>query len=443
MVGGKTLISSFALSKKKKKKKQVHLFTRVGLYSDAVSSGVAASRADDAMAASCIESYAVEHNAAALVFAANACGRKRISESQAARLARSKDLLGPALAYAEGTVEVTLGVSTEVLFADWGAVRKRRFREAQAALEAEVEEEEEGREKGKRPRERRWWWWWPLSSSSSSSASASSLFSNERGLCVAGGAEFAAAMKAAASALELAAAAGKAAAAGLGGGGGGGGGDEPSAAAAALSLAEAAVRRAEGLAASLAPEPRTRPGGGPYGIYACGHGEVAGGLAALARARLLLARGGGGGSGAGAAADDDDKRTAAARAAAAALEQHELLQFRSAYMEPPRSQVPLAPCLGYLLLRAGDFGAAARAFRRDLASRPANGRGLLGLALALEGLSSSPEDLGGGRDGKGGGEDEGERRRLAATARRTKEAFEAAWRGADAPLSSPCPALSD
>ena len=387
------------------------------------------------MAAHCLESYAVEHNAAALVFAANACGKKKISENQAARLARSKDLLGPGLAYAEGTVEVTLGVSTEVLFADWGAVRKRRFREAQAALEAEVEEQEE-KGKGKRRR----WWLWPFSSSSSPPPPPPS---NERGLCVAGGAEFAAAMKAAASALELAAAAEKeaaataAAAAGLGGRGGSG--DEPS----AFSLAEAAVRRAEGLAASLAPEPRTRPGGGPYGIYACGHGEVAGGLAALARARLLLARGGGGGSGAGAAADDDDKRTAAARAAAAALEQHELLQFRSAYMEPPRSQVPLAPCLGYLLLRAGDFGAAARAFRRDLASRPANGRGLLGLALALEGLSSSPEDLGGGRDGKGGGEDEGERRRLAATARRTKEAFEAAWRGADAPLSSPCPALSD
>ena len=114
------------------------------------------------MAAHCLESYAVEHNAAALVFAANACGKKKISENQAARLARSKDLLGPGLAYAEGTVEVTLGVSTEVLFADWGAVRKRRFREAQAALEAEVEEQEE-KGKGKRRR----WWLWPFSSSSS------------------------------------------------------------------------------------------------------------------------------------------------------------------------------------------------------------------------------------------------------------------------------------
>lgn len=342
-----------------------------------------------------------------------------------ARLARSKDLLGPALAYAEETVEVTLGVSTEVLFADWGAVRKRRLREAQAALEAEVKEREEGEEKGKRRR----WWRWPLSSSSSSSSSASSasssLFPNERGLCVAGGAEFAAAMKAAASALELAAAAEKAAA-GLGAAGGAGGGEQSSAAA-ALSLAEAAVRSAEALAASLAPEPRMRPGGGPYGIYACGHGEVAGGLAALARARLLLARGGAGAR--KTSADDDDE--AAARAAARALERHELVQSRSAYMEPPRSQVPLAPCLGYLLLRAGDPEAAARAFRRDLAARPANGRGLLGLALALEGLSSEK------------GKNEMETRRLAETARRTREAFEAAWRGADAPLSSPCPALSD
>ena len=157
------------------------------------------------MAAHCLESYAVEHNAAALVFAANACGKKKISENQAARLARSKDLLGPGLAYAEGTVEVTLGVSTEVLFADWGAVRKRRFREAQAALEAEVEEQEE-KGKGKRRR----WWLWPFSSSSSPPPPPPS---NERGLCVAGGAEFAAAMKAAASALELAAAAEKEAAA--------------------------------------------------------------------------------------------------------------------------------------------------------------------------------------------------------------------------------------
>ena len=282
--------------------------------------------------------------------------------------------------------------------------------------------------------------------------------SNERGLCVAGGAEFAAAIKAAASALELAAAAEKSAAAGLGGAGGGG---DPSPASAAAAAAAAAVLRAEGLAASLAPEPRTRPGGGP-GIYACGHAEVAQGFAALARARLLLAGGGGdergsdgnggGGGGSGgerAAAARAAAARARARAAARALERHELLQSRAAYMEPPRSQVPLAPCLGLLHLRSGDLDAAASAFRRDLAARPANGRGLLGLALALEGLSApSVGEAAGGEEGGEEGDEAGEERRrrrllLAATARKTRGAFEAAWRGADAPLSSPCPALSD
>lgn len=138
-------------------------------------------------------------------------------------------------------------------------------------------------------------------------------------------------MKAAASALELAAAADSAAAAG----GGRGGRD--------FSI----VARAEALAASLAPEPETKPGGGP-GIYACDHREVASGLAALAKARLLLAKGGGG---KGENEKNDGRTSAAAEAAAAGaaakvLEKHELFQFRSAYMEPPRSQVPLAPCLG-------------------------------------------------------------------------------------------------
>lgn len=74
-------------------------------------------------------------------------------------------------------------------------------------------------------------------------------------------------------------------------------------------------------------------------------------------------------------------------------------------------------------------------FRRDLASRPANGRALLGLSQALEGIISSRSE-----DGKS----ETERQLLlAATARSARKAFEAAWEGADDPLSSPCPALSD
>ena len=423
----------------------VHLFSRAGLWADAVAAGIAASAADDALARACVESYAVEHNAAALVFAANACGRRRVAAAQAARLARSAEALGPALAYAGGTVEVTLGVATEVLFADWGAIRRRRLGGARAAPGAAVEGGQAGAE-GMERRRRRWGWRWPPSASSAP-ARALAPPSNERGLCVAGGAEFAAAIKAAASALELAAAAEKSAAAGLGGAGGGG---DPSPASAAAAAAAAAVLRAEGLAASLAPEPRTRPGGGP-GIYACGHAEVAQGFAALARARLLLAGGGGdergsdgnGGGGGG------GERATAARAAARALERHELLQSRAAYMEPPRSQVPLAPCLGLLHLRSGDLDAAASAFRRDLAARPANGRGLLGLALALEGLSApSVGEAAGGEEGGEEGDEAGEERRrrrllLAATARKTRGAFEAAWRGADAPLSSPCPALSD
>jgi hypothetical protein len=433
----------------------VHLFSRAGLWADAVAAGIAASAADDALARACVESYAVEHNAAALVFAANACGRRRVAAAQAARLARSAEALGPALAYAGGTVEVTLGVATEVLFADWGAIRRRRLGGARAAPGAAVEGGQAGAE-GMERRRRRWGWRWPPSASSAP-ARALAPPSNERGLCVAGGAEFAAAIKAAASALELAAAAEKSAAAGLGGAGGGG---DPSPASAAAAAA-AAVLRAEGLAASLAPEPRTRPGGGP-GIYACGHAEVAQGFAALARARLLLAGGGGderGSDGNGGGGGGGGERAAAARAAAAAaararaaaraLERHELLQSRAAYMEPPRSQVPLAPCLGLLHLRSGDLDAAASAFRRDLAARPANGRGLLGLALALEGLSTpSPGEAAGGEEGGEEGDEAGEERRrrrllLAATARKTRGAFEAAWRGADAPLSSPCPALSD
>ena len=368
------------------------------------------------MAGQCLESYAVEHNAAALVFAANCCGRREVAERQVARLRRSKDLLGPALAYAEGTVEVTLGVSTEVLFADWGAIRRRRFQEAEAALEAEVEEEEK-KEKEKKTKK-----WWSFSSSSSSLSPAPSSSSNERGLCVAGGAEFAAAMKAAASALELAAAADEK----VGGGGG-------------LSLAEAAVERAESSPLRSPPSRRTRPGGGP-GIYACGHREVASGFAALARARLLLLVVSAAAEGRSGNDDENDGEKAAARARAAAevLEPHELSQWRSAYMEPPRSQLPLAPCLGYLYLRAGDFDRAAEAFRRDLRARPANGRGLLGLALALEGLSASSSS-----STTKGNNNETESRRLAATAAKTRRSFERAWSGADAPLSSPCPALSE
>lgn len=406
---------------REKKTSQVHLFTRAGLYPDAVSSGIVASQADDAMAGQCLESYAVEHNAAALVFAALSCGRRRIAENQISRLRRSEELLGPAVAYAEGTVEVTLGISTEVLFADWGAIRRRRFQEAEAALETEAEEVER---KEKEKKEKKWWSF--SSSPSSSSSSPSSLStSKERGLCVPGGAEFAAAMKAAASALELAAAAEK-----IGGGIGGGGGGKVDS-----SLAEAAVRHAEELASALAAEPPTRPGGGP-GIYACGNREVASGFAALARARLLLVSAAAEGkSGNEKEQENDGEKAAAARAAAKVLEKHELSQSRTSYMEPPRSQLPLAPCLGYLHLRAGDFDQAAEAFRRDLRARPANGRGLLGLALALEGLS---------RDRSSGDrKNETERERLSATARETRRSFERAWRGADAPLSSPCPALSE
>ena len=432
----------------------VHLFSRAGLWADAVAAGIAASAADDALARACVESYAVEHNAAALVFAANACGRRRVAAAQAARLARSAEALGPALAYAGGTVEVTLGVATEVLFADWGAIRRRRLGGARAAPGAAVEGGQAGAE-GMERRRRRWGWRWPPSASSAP-ARALAPPSNERGLCVAGGAEFAAAIKAAASALELAAAAEKSAAAGLGGAGGGGD-PSPASAAAAAAAAAAARRGARRLARPGAPN---APRGGP-GIYACGHAEVAQGFAALARARLLLAGGGGderGSDGNGGGGGGGGERAAAARAAAArararaaarALERHELLQSRAAYMEPPRSQVPLAPCLGLLHLRSGDLDAAASAFRRDLAARPANGRGLLGLALALEGLSTpSPGEAAGGEEGGEEGDEAGEERRrrrllLAATARKTRGAFEAAWRGADAPLSSPCPALSD
>jgi len=386
----------------------VHLYTRVGAYSDAVSAGLSASLADDALARACIESYAVEHNAAALVFAANLAGRRKISTQQIEqRLARSSQVLGPAMSYAEGSIEVTLGISTDILFADWSGIRERRQRKEFERLEVEVEGE--GKE------QQQWWRFWGKKQKQPPLLPVSS---KERGLCVSGGSEFAHAMLSAASSLELAAQADKEA------------NKEkfPSSSSSSSSpsaffkAADVAVAYAKRLASSLPLEPQTHPGGGP-GIYACGHREVAEGVVALARARLLLAKGGvkekngndGGGENASAAA------AAAAAAAAKVLEPHERLQFNSPYMEPPRSQIPLAPCLGYLLLRAKDFRGAAEAFRRDLASRPSNGRGLLGLALALEGTDAAGS----------------------AAAKRTREAFELAWKGADAPLSSPCPALSD
>ena len=100
-----------------------HAYARAGAWGDAVAAGQRAMRGDARLAAACVESYAVEHNAAAVAHAANLGGDVAASAAAAAWAGRAVDAGGPALAYAGGTREATLPAWAAVLFADWARVR--------------------------------------------------------------------------------------------------------------------------------------------------------------------------------------------------------------------------------------------------------------------------------------------------------------------------------
>ena len=125
------------------------------------------------------------------------------------------------------------------------------------------------------------------------------------------------------------------------------------AAARARAAAGAAVDAVSTAAAAVPPELVTLPGP-PPGLYACDHEGLAAAAVAAARARLALL-------------DDDPARAARILAPAVAA-----ADVAAPYFEPPRHAWPLAPCLGWALLAAGDAGGAERAFRADLAVRASN-----------------------------------------------------------------------
>jgi len=81
------------------------------------------------------------------------------------------------------------------------------------------------------------------------------------------------------------------------------------------------------------------------------------------------------------------------------------------YMEPPGWFLPLREPLGAVLLLQGDFGAAEKVFREELARNPRSGRALFGLWESLQG------------EGKAYG------------AQLVLREYEAAWLGADGPLN--------
>ena len=100
-----------------------HAFARAGRWADAVAAGRRALRADALLGAACVESYAVEHNAAALAHAANLGGDVEAAQAAAAFAAAAPDTAGPALLYAGDTREATLPVWRGVLFGDWASLR--------------------------------------------------------------------------------------------------------------------------------------------------------------------------------------------------------------------------------------------------------------------------------------------------------------------------------
>ena len=97
-------------------------------------------------------------------------------------------------------------------------------------------------------------------------------------------------------------------------------------------------------------------------------------------------------------------------AAIAHLRQAVAAEDELAYDEPPDWYLPSREALGAALLRAGDYPAAERVFRDELARYPKTGRALNGLRAALEG------------------------QRRAKEAAIVKAEFDRAWRGADVAL---------
>jgi tetratricopeptide (TPR) repeat protein len=82
------------------------------------------------------------------------------------------------------------------------------------------------------------------------------------------------------------------------------------------------------------------------------------------------------------------------------------------YNEPPDWHLPTREWLGRALMRAGEFAEAEAVFRKEIDKNPKNGRGLFGLAAALE------------KQGK------------SSSATLVRKEFEAAWKDADTKLST-------
>jgi Flp pilus assembly protein TadD len=82
------------------------------------------------------------------------------------------------------------------------------------------------------------------------------------------------------------------------------------------------------------------------------------------------------------------------------------------YNEPQDWHLPTREWLGRALMRAGEFAEAEAVFRKEIDKNPKNGRGLFGLAAALE------------KQGK------------SSSATLVRKEFEAAWKDADTKLST-------
>jgi Flp pilus assembly protein TadD len=81
------------------------------------------------------------------------------------------------------------------------------------------------------------------------------------------------------------------------------------------------------------------------------------------------------------------------------------------YNEPPDWHLPTREWLGRALMRSGNYAEAEAVFRKETEKNPKNGRGLFGLASALE------------KQGK------------ASSATLVRKEFEASWKDADTKLS--------
>ncbi len=109
-----------------------------------------------------------------------------------------------------------------------------------------------------------------------------------------------------------------------------------------------------------------------------------------------------------------DYRRGEIDAAVAELNKGIAIEDELRYMEPPEWIQPVRHTLGAILLGAGRYAEAEKAYRQDLAKWPENGWSLYGLSRALEGQGKADE------------------------AKTVRERFEKVWKRSDTPIQSSC-----